>query len=113
MRNFRELQVWNKARELAKEVYLICNKLPDSEKYSMQSQLSRAAISIPSNIDEGCAKSSNKDIKRFLEISLGSAYVWETQLILAKNIYNLDGEPTVNMLQEEQKMITSLIKKLI
>ena len=86
MRNFRELDIWNLSRELVKEIYFLMKIMPDEEKYGLTSQIKRSVISIPSNIAEGCAKKSNKDFSRFLEISLGSCYELETQLILCTDV---------------------------
>ncbi len=86
MRNFRELEIWNLSRGLVKEVYVLMKDMPVEEKFGLTSQIKRSAVSIPSNIAEGCAKKSNKDFSRFLEISLGSCYELETQLILCLDI---------------------------
>lgn len=86
MRNFRDLDIWKEARILVKEIYILTETLPENEKFGLISQINRCAISIPSNIAEGCAKSSNKDFCRFLEISLGSCYELETQLILCTDL---------------------------
>ena len=86
MRNFRDLEVWNLSRGLVKEIYFLMKTMPDEEKFGLTSQIKRSAISIPSNIAEGCAKKSNKDFSRFLEISLGSCYELETQLILCSDV---------------------------
>ncbi len=83
MRNFRKLNVWNDARQLVKDIYLITNTFPTSEKFGLISQSNRAVISIPSNIAEGCAKDSQKDFIRFLQISLDSAFELESHLILS------------------------------
>ena len=86
MRNFRKLDIWNDARFLVKEVYILTSKLPSTEKFGLTSQINRCSISIPANIAEGCAKDSQKDFVRFLQISLGSAFEWETQIIICKNL---------------------------
>jgi len=113
MRNFRKLHVWIDARHLVKEVYLITCKFPDSEKFGLISQINRAIVSIPANIAEGCAKESNKDFTRFLQISLGSAYELESHLILSSDL-NFISEVELNLLTEKiqllQKRISSLIK---
>jgi len=62
-------------------VYKLLEELPSSEKYGLRSQISRSAISMPSNIAEGCSRSSNKDTARFFEISVGSAFELETQIL--------------------------------
>lgn len=112
MRNFRELNIWKKGMEIAKMVYSIFPELPDFEKYALQSQLGKSCVSIPSNIAEGCAKTSDRDFKRFLEISLGSAYELETQLILTFDIHGINTESIIIEVRNEQKMIVSLINKL-
>jgi len=60
MRNFRDLEVWQDARNLVKDAYKISNSLPDSEKFGLVSQINRCAVSIPANIAEGCSKYSQK-----------------------------------------------------
>ena len=112
MRNFRELDIWKNGIEIVKMVYLTTNSLPNNEVYGLSSQIKRAAVSIPSNIAEGCSRSSQKDFKRFLEISLGSAFEVETQLEIIKQlnlipIKNID--PIISSINNEQKKISKLI----
>ena len=109
VRNFRQLNVWTKGMEIAKDVSAIVGELPEFEKYGLRIQLAKSAVSIPSNIAEGCGKSSDRDFKRYLEISLGSAYELETQVILAAN--GIDSEELIASIQNQQKMIVSLLKK--
>jgi four helix bundle protein len=113
MRNFRKLEIWNDARFLVKEIYLLTNTFPSSEKFGLISQINRAAISIPANIAEGCAKDSQKDFARFLQISLGSAFEIESHLILGNDIgFITDKELStkIEKLQLLQKRIYALIK---
>jgi four helix bundle protein len=112
VRNFRELNIWKKGIEIAFEVYKILPELPEYEKFGLRIQMAKASTSIPSNIAEGCAKSSDKEFKRYLEISLGSAYELETQLIISNKVHDINTELIINNAQEEQKMISSLIKTL-
>ncbi|MCH7515281.1 MAG: four helix bundle protein [Bacteroidetes bacterium] len=112
MRNFRELNIWKKGIEIAKAVYAILPELPDYENFGLRVQMAKSSSSIPSNIAEGCGKSSNKDFKRYLEISLGSAYELETQLILVYELHGIKTEPIINSVKEEQMMISSLIQTL-
>lgn len=72
MRNFREYDVWIDSMKLVKDIYVLVDDFPSTVKYSLSSQITRSAISIPSNIAEGASRSSEKDFGRFLEISLGS-----------------------------------------
>ncbi|MDZ7605515.1 MAG: four helix bundle protein [Cyclobacteriaceae bacterium] len=111
-RNFRELNVWIESMEIAKSVYGLISELPEYEKFGLHSQLAKAAVSVPSNIAEGCGKSSNKDFKRFLEISLGSSYELETQLILASGIHGLPAAPVIEKLQILQRMLAKLLSTL-
>ncbi|MEJ4087561.1 four helix bundle protein [Galbibacter orientalis] len=85
MHNFKKLRIWIDAMDLVKENYILTKSFPNSEKYSLSSQMNRAVVSIPSNIAEGTSKNSNKHFKKYLEDSLGSAFEWETQLIIAFN----------------------------
>ncbi len=113
MRNFRELEVWQDARQLVKEAYQLSKLLPDSEKYGLVSQINRCAVSIPANIAEGCAKYSQKDFVRFLQISLGSTYELETHFILCADLQLVGSEESAQIIekvQRLQKRISSLIK---
>ena len=113
MRNFRKLDVWNDARFLVKEVYIITSKLPSSEKFGLISQINRCVISIPANIAEGSAKDSQKDFIRFLQFSLGSAYELESHLILCSDLNFIEEKElnfTIDKIQILQRRISSLIK---
>ena len=96
-------------------MYKLSQKLPAEEKYGLKSQITRAAISIPSNIAEGSSRSSDKDFKRFLEVALGSAFELETHLIIIQELKMIDNDilaPIINALHEEQKMINTFIQRL-
>lgn len=115
MRNFRELEIWIDARKLTREIYLISEKISDSEKFGLISQMRRCVISIPTNIAEGSAKTSNKDFCRFLEISLGSCYELETQLILCQDVEMLnndDVQEKIKSTQALERKISNFIKYL-
>ena len=71
---------------LVKKIYAITESFPNNEKFGLVSQITRCATSIPSNIAEGCSRSSQKDFSRFLQISLGSSFELETQIEIAKEI---------------------------
>ena len=85
MRNFRDLIIWKDGMELASEIYQLTSKLPETEKYGLRSQMTRAAVSIPSNIAEGSAR-NNADFKRYLQIALGSTFEVETQVLLMEKL---------------------------
>jgi four helix bundle protein len=108
MRKFKELNVWKEGRKIAKQVYLVTELLPKSEQFGLTSQIRRCAISISSNIAEGSAKSSQKDFARYLEISLGSCFELESQLILCSDLGFLSEESST----EVQKSINNLQRQL-
>ena len=113
MRNFKELEVWKESRILAKDIYKLTSDLPENEKYGLVSQIRRCVISIPSNIAEGSAKDSQKDFLRYLQISLGSSFELETQLLLCNDLNLLKIEKTkihLEAIELLQKRISSLIK---
>src|SRR5690348_1577431 len=86
MRNFKELKIWQKGFEIAIDTYRLIESFPASEKFSLTQQATRAAVSIPSNIAEGSSRTSEKDYKKYIEISLGSSFELETQLLIAKAV---------------------------
>ena len=115
MRDFKKLKIWKQGIDLTKQVYLITKELPKEEKYGIASQMTRAAVSIPSNVAEGGARNSEKEYKRFLEIALGSAFELETQLIICNELGFLEKEDFASLIEsisEEQKMISTFIKRL-
>jgi len=83
---FRDLKVWQKAIELAKEIYKITKDFPREEQYGLSVQMRRAAISVPSNIAEGARRKYRREYKQFLNIALGSCGELETQAIIAKEL---------------------------
>lgn len=80
LRNFRELKVWQMAKEIAVSIYKITRQFPQEELYGLSSQMRRAAISISSNIAEGFNRFYKKDYQRFLMIALGSCGELESQM---------------------------------
>ena len=83
MRNPDDLAVYRLANEVAHEIYDVISGFPDQERYGLTSQMSRAAVSVFSNLAEGCSRSSQKDFARFVEMSLGSAMELRSQLAFA------------------------------
>ncbi len=83
MHRFKELEIWKRSRLFCSKIYKLTSNFPESEKFGLTNQLHRASVSIPSNIAEGSSRKSNKDFSRFLEITLGSCYEIETQLLIA------------------------------
>ena len=115
MRNFKELKIWRKGFEIAVDTYKLIESFPATEKFSLTQQVTRAAVSIPSNIAEGSSRTSEKDYRRFIEVSLGSSFELETQLLIAKAVQFGDAvviNTTLQKLDEEQKMLIAFANKL-
>jgi four helix bundle protein len=115
MKNFKELKVWKKGFEIAVSSFKLTESFPKEERFGLSSQITRAGVSIPSNIAEGSSRSSEKDYKRFLEIALGSGFELETHLLIAEKAGYGPKEVRDQMLfhiNEEQKMLIAFIKKL-
>lgn len=111
MNNFKELKVWQKSVKFAVFVYSCTRKFPKEEKYGLSSQINRCAVSIASNIAEGCGRNLEKEFSQFLAIANGSSYELETQLIIANSIGILstdDFEKSTKDINEIQKMIFAL-----
>jgi len=112
-RSYRDLGVWKLSIDFVKKVYQVTHNFPGSEKFGLINQIRRAAVSIPSNIAEGQGRSSPKEFKQFLAISLGSLAELETQLIIAKEIEYLTQNELDNLLSpldRIRKMIKGLSK---
>lgn len=111
MNYFKELKVWQKAIELVTNTYLRTQAFPKEELYGLTSQIRRCAVSIPSNIAEGCGRKTEKDFSNFLGIALGSAFEFETQLIISKNLSFIQQED-FSVLESEIQHIQNMIIKL-
>lgn len=115
MNNFRDLSVWEKAVDLATEIYNCTNNFPKTEKFSLTDQIRRSVVSISSNIAEGAGRKSLKEFRHFLDIATGSCYELETQLTISKNLSYLDHSQFVILerkIVEIQKMLYALKKSL-
>jgi four helix bundle protein len=109
--NYKELDAWKESIELVQLVYEITQKFPSEEKFGLVSQLRRASVSVPSNIAEGCSRSSNKEYKRFVEIALGSILELETQLIIAAKLKLIHSEhPVFKKIENTIKIMHGLIR---
>src|SRR5690606_41443973 len=80
---YRDLDVWKFSRKLVNSIYELTKSFPSEELYGLTNQIRRWAVSIPSNIAEGCGRRTSKDTIQFLYISRGSSDELETQLVLA------------------------------
>jgi four helix bundle protein len=86
MKGHRDLEVWQKAMQFVTAIYRETAAFPRSEVYGLTNQLRRAAVSVPSNIAEGCGRSSKKEFAQFLCHARGSLLEVETQLEIAQNL---------------------------
>ncbi len=112
VQSYKDLIVWQKAVELTVAVYILTDKFPDSERYSLTSQMRRAVISIPSNITEGWRRKSKKEFHRFLSISYGSGPELETQIIISKKLplgANLDYTKVDALLNEVMRILNTML----
>ena len=100
VRTHRDLDVWKKSIDLVTLIYKYTADYPKDEMYGLTSQIRRCAVSIPSNIAEGSARTTRKDFSHFLAIALGSVAELETQLIISKNLNYLP-ETVLNELMPE------------
>lgn len=115
MRDFKKLLIWQQGMIIVDKVYDIIPYLPVEEKFGMRSQMTRSATAIPANIAEGSAKRSEKDYKRYVEISLASAFELETHSLVVQKRKWVDEKMIVELLaiiKTEQKMLTKFIDKL-
>ncbi|MEW6195526.1 MAG: four helix bundle protein [Bacteroidota bacterium] len=115
MHNYKELKVWQKARELVKFIYNLSSKFPKEETYGLTLQMRKAVVSISSNISEGSGHSSKREFIRFLEISYSSSCELDTQLILSHDldfIIEKELNEGSDRIIEVQKMLNGLMKSL-
>jgi four helix bundle protein len=83
MKNYRELTVWKSGHAVTLEIYRQTKSFPKDELFGLTSQMRRAASSIPANIAEGCGRDGDAELKRFLNIALGSACELDYFILLA------------------------------
>ena len=110
--SFENLDVWKRSSRLAVEIY---SALRDCRDFSLKDQMTRAAVSIPSNIAEGAERYSDKEFARFLYIARGSAAELRTQLYIANKINLIDNKRTKEYVEEATQlsaMLHGLVKSL-
>lgn len=115
MRNFRNYDVWVDGVDFSVDIYRITENFPKKETYALCDQMQRAAVSIPSNIAEGCSRKSVNEFAHFLEFSLGSSYEVETQLEIAVRLGYVkkdDFEKAIDKVQSIEKRVTGLIQTI-
>ena len=115
VRHYRDLLVWQKAVVWVEAIYAVTRRWPTDERFGLISQVRRAAVSVPSNIAEGCARRSTAEFVRFLSIARGSLAEVETQIIIARRLDYLDQSAETSVLEaadEISRMLAGLIAKL-
>lgn len=113
--SFRELLVWQRARELTALLYRLTQQFPREEIYGLTGQLRRAGVSIASNIAEGSGRGTRNDYRGFLRIARGSALETQTQLIIARDLGFGDATQIIQaekLAEQISKMLWAIIQKL-
>ena len=100
MHNYKNLHIWQEGINLARKIYEVTANFPANEKYGIVSQMTRAAVSIPSNIAEGAGRNSNKDFANFLSIAIGSIFELHTQIAICEQIGFINEETTKQLEQQ-------------
>jgi len=116
MQDFRNLDVWQRARHLNKTIYQMTTDFPESEAFGLRSQMRRASVSICSNIAEGCGRRGDREFRRFLDIAMGSACELECETILSFDLVFITEalqERILAVLIEIKRMLGGLIRRLV
>jgi four helix bundle protein len=113
--HFKNLKVWQMGMDLVVMVYSIVKDYPKEERYDLVSQITRSAISVPSNIAEGSGRNTDKDFAKYLSQSLGSLYELETQIITSYRLNYMSeekSEEVIKVINELEKMLIGFIRKI-
>lgn len=115
VRHYKELKIWQKARALTKAVYQLSARFPPEERYGLSAQMRSAAVSVPSNIAEGQARTGTREFLHFLSHASGSLAELETQILLSVDLgyCNEAGITSISKeITEIQKMLAAIRRKL-
>ena len=112
-RKHHDLHVWQEAMALTKDIYRVTAQFPREEVYALTNQMRRAAVSIPSNIAEGVARTSSRELLQFLSIARGSLSELETHVILAQDLgYLNDKQPLLARIERSFGLLGGLINSV-
>jgi four helix bundle protein len=116
IQSYKDLLIWQKGIQIVVLTYKLAKSFPQEELYALTSQIKKASVSIPSNIAEGYGRNTEKSLSHFIDISRGSLFELETQLLIAKELdFIVDFElyEKVNaLIHEESKMINAFSKSI-
>jgi four helix bundle protein len=115
MKDFQKLKIWQRSHQMALLVYGTTAQFPKTEIYGLVSQMRRAALSIPTNIAEGCGRGGDVEFRRFMQFAMGSATELEYEFLVAKDLGFIKPEeygPLAETISEIKRMLTSFFKKL-
>ena len=115
MFNFEKLETWHEAIAFVDLVYALTRRFPDEERFGLTNQMRRAAISISSNIAEGCSRSSRVDYARFVEIATGSVFEVVSQATIGRNqgfLSEANYQQLYQAAEKQSRMLSGLRKSL-
>jgi four helix bundle protein len=115
MRNYRDLQVWEKAHRLTLAIYRGTHDFPKEERFGLTSQIRRSSASIAANLAEGCGRRSDGEMARYIQISMGSGAELSYHLLLARDLdflKNVEYSKLNSDLSEVMRMLSSLSQKI-
>lgn len=113
MTSLHRLEVWRQSIILVNKIYPLTDRLPATERFVLSSQIRRAALSVSSNIAEGYGRKDRREYIRFLNIAYASMSELETQLIIARGLYQeIPWEGLDATLQSTKMMLAKLIRAL-
>ncbi len=115
MHNYHNLQIWQNSMDIVQNIYEMVAMFPITEKYGLSSQITRAAVSIPSNIAEGAGRNSTKEFSYFIGIAIGSMFELETQVLIAERVGYIGNEQSQQFqtsIHNLQRMTTGFLKNL-
>ncbi len=111
IKTHKDLDIWQLAIQLVKQCYILTHQFPKYEIYGLTLQIRRSAISIPSNISEGSARNSNKELIHFLYYSLGSLAELETQILIAVELkYLIESDVIIEEIEKIRRKLLNYIK---
>ncbi len=110
MRDFRKYGIWQLSHNFVLEIYSISKSFPKEEQFNIASQLRRAAASIPTNISEGCGRSSDKEFNHFLNIALGSTSETEYLIILCQDLNIIETQNSIQLLEKINHIKSKIFK---